>query len=264
MNRNVKEMFSRGLMVSPMANKYKLKKLYEKLMPMKTEHELIRLGSENDGGYLIPDDLNDISVCFSPGVSNYAYFEEDLLSKYKIKSHLADYSVDGPPETYKALSFTKKFISSYNNAQYMTMEKWIKGTWEYDLNKDMLLQMDIEGAEYESILSMPDSLLKRFRTVIIEIHHLENWGQPLIYKIANAFMEKLLEHFIVVHVHPNNYAEIINVNGLLVAPVVEVTLHRKDRCNLLLQNTEIPHKLDAPCNPHLAEIILPSTFYKMQ
>ncbi len=255
-------MYSRGLMVNQMTNKIKLKKLYEKLMPIKTEHDLIRLGSGNDGGYLIPDDLSDISVCFSPGVSNYAYFEEDLFSKYKIKSHLADYSVDGPPETCKPLSFTKKFISSYNSDQYMTMEKWVKGTWEYDLHKDMLLQMDIEGGEYESILSMPDTLLKRFRIVVIEIHHLENWGHPLLYKIANAFMEKLLEHFLIVHVHPNNYAEIINVNGLLVTPVVEVTLHRKDRCNIFLENNDIPNKLDAPCNPKMPEIILPNTFYK--
>ncbi len=38
------------------------------IYPVKTEHQLIRLGADNDAGYLLPDDLKDISICFSPGM----------------------------------------------------------------------------------------------------------------------------------------------------------------------------------------------------
>ena len=45
------------------------------------EFNLIRVGSEHDGGYLVPDDLESISSCFSPGVSTNADFETELARK---------------------------------------------------------------------------------------------------------------------------------------------------------------------------------------
>lgn len=40
--------------------------------------KLTRIGSSNDGGYLVPDDLDGIKSCFSPGVANNSDFEFDL------------------------------------------------------------------------------------------------------------------------------------------------------------------------------------------
>ena len=40
-------------------------------------HDLIRVGSTNDGGYLIPNILNEIDYCFSPGIGNKFEFEKD-------------------------------------------------------------------------------------------------------------------------------------------------------------------------------------------
>src|SRR4051794_36195573 len=48
--------------------------LIQALRPWITEHPLIRLGGEHDGGYLLPDDLDGIVACFSPGVSDEASF----------------------------------------------------------------------------------------------------------------------------------------------------------------------------------------------
>ena len=39
---------------------------------------LIRLGNDGDGGYLVPDDLNGIEACFSPGVAGNVNFEKAL------------------------------------------------------------------------------------------------------------------------------------------------------------------------------------------
>jgi len=46
------------------------------LRPYTTDKELIRLGAEKDGGYLIPNDLAGIEACFSPGVGNEFNFEK--------------------------------------------------------------------------------------------------------------------------------------------------------------------------------------------
>ena len=49
---------------------------FKKRGPVKTEHELIRIGGSKDGGYLVPNDLSGIQACFSPGVSDLADFKK--------------------------------------------------------------------------------------------------------------------------------------------------------------------------------------------
>ena len=45
---------------------------------------LIRVGSEADGGYLVPNIMSQIDYCFSAGIGSNIQFEKDLL-KYDIK-----------------------------------------------------------------------------------------------------------------------------------------------------------------------------------
>ena len=59
----------------------KLKDLINILKPVATNKNLIRFGSSTDGGYLIPDDPDDISACFSPGVADCVSFETRLCCK---------------------------------------------------------------------------------------------------------------------------------------------------------------------------------------
>jgi hypothetical protein len=65
------------------------------LYPIKTEHELVRLGPLGDGGYLLPDDLNNISALFSPGVDQISEFEKHCLD-FNMKIFMADKSVEKP------------------------------------------------------------------------------------------------------------------------------------------------------------------------
>jgi hypothetical protein len=94
-----------------------LNDLLVSLYPVKTNFELVRIGGNNDGGYLIPNDLEGITACFSPGVDVTASFEKDLLER-GIKSHLADASVDGPPNGLEVASFTKKYLDGVNTEGY--------------------------------------------------------------------------------------------------------------------------------------------------
>src|SRR4029078_8659487 len=47
-----------------------LRSLVARWHPVATEHGLIRVGCDGDGGYLVPDDLNGIQACLSPRVDN--------------------------------------------------------------------------------------------------------------------------------------------------------------------------------------------------
>ena len=62
-------------------NNEKLIKLIKLFRPHNLGYNLIRIGDEKDGGYLIPDCLEDIKFCFSIGVDDKFSFEENLFKK---------------------------------------------------------------------------------------------------------------------------------------------------------------------------------------
>lgn len=144
--------------------------LIGRLRPQVTDIGLIRLGPDGNGGYLVPDDLVGIEACFSPGVSDSSDFELACAEK-GMKVFLADYSVDGPATLHGNFHFTKKFVGATTSDCFMTIADWVRYS-AISADSDLLLQMDIEGYEYETLLSMPDDLLKRFRIMVVEFHRL--------------------------------------------------------------------------------------------
>ena len=236
-----------------------LKTLIQKLRPVKTKYPLIRVGGNNDGGYLIPDDLSGISICFSPGVDVTASFEQDLLGR-GIKSHLADGSVDGPPNGLEVASFEKKYLGGVYHENHITLTSWMSD--KYAFMGDYILQMDIEGGEYATIIAADVNALLRFRIIVIEIHDVQHWFNPLSWGIVQTFFAKLLDDFHVVHFHPNNNCPFIEFDGVLFPTVFELTLLRKDRaapegfCDTFPHPLDQPNVLDKPDRP------LPEGWYK--
>lgn len=217
---------------------------------------LIRMGGNYDGGYLIPDDLEGIKYSFSPGVSNIANFESDCLQR-GIISFLADYSVDKPPLNLPGCRFLKKFVGAYNNDTTITLEKWISESLPPDYSDDLMMQMDIEGAEYETLLATPDAILEKFRIILVEFHNFNQLDNKPHYNLVNATIEKIRERFEPVHLHANNYEKVANVNGVLMPNAIEVTFLRKDRIKEYKGLRVLPHILDLPNNPEWADVELP-------
>jgi hypothetical protein len=85
--------------------------LMQKMRPQDCGIDLIRIGGSGDGGYLIPDDLEGLEYCFSPGVSTVSDFENHLADLH-ISSYLADYSVPSPPIDRPEFTFDPKFLGS--------------------------------------------------------------------------------------------------------------------------------------------------------
>jgi hypothetical protein len=230
------------------------------LRPVKTKYPLIRVGGKNDGGYLIPDDLSGISTCFSPGVDVTASFEKDLACR-GILSHLADGSVDGAPDNFRILSFTKKYLDGVNTNDYMTLEFWVKR--EAPMTGDLILQIDIEGGEYTTILATPIDILRRFRIIAIEIHDTHEWfNNSIAWGVAQTFFTKLLQDFHVVHNHPNNNCQVLQADDLFMPTVFELTLLRKDRAAPKGFCDQFPHPLDQPNVLDKPDRPLPEGWYK--
>jgi hypothetical protein len=250
--------YERGIYIDQLTQPQRIQDLISELRPLKCRDELIRVGAQSDGGYLVPNDLDGIESCFSPGVDQIASFEADLLER-GIGSHLADFSVSGVPGNISVLSFTKKFLGCSDNEKYMTLSSWVKANSLS--SSDLLLQMDIEGGEYDTILATPSEVLQRFRIIVIEIHNIESWGCPAFLGIVEAFFTKLLANHAPVHIHPNNCCGLVDLNGVVAPRVFELTLYRRDRALTNMVATTFPHPLDRP-NINRADLVLPSNWYR--
>ena len=210
--------------------------------PQSTGHELVRLGGEADGGYLVPNDLGGLTDCFSPGVDAEASFERDLETM-GVRCHLADRSVESPPDYLKNATFRPMYLASITAEGTITLEQWIvdEGLTQ---SSELLLQMDIEGAEYEVLTATSIETLRQFRIIVLEMHYLERVANRVFLGVLRALLQKLRSEFTVAHIHPNNCTTLKKVGGVNVPPLLEVTFLRNDRVRTSKGVCVLPHPLD--------------------
>jgi len=229
------------------------------LWPVDPGIELIRIGPNADGGYLVPDDLSGIRYAFSPGVANESGFETDLAER-GLDVFLADYSVDGPARLHPRFVFDKRFVGCLTDERFMTLDDWHAAKLGQD-GSDLLLQMDIEGAEYETLLAASSALMSRFRIMVIEFHDLPQlWNEPFFRVVARVFAKLLATHT-VVHIHPNNCCGSVKSAGIEIPRIAEFTLLRNDRLRGTTTRTTFPHPLDRSNVAKKAPLDLPRCWH---
>ena len=191
----------------------------------------IRLGKQNDGGYVICD-LSDYDIFLSAGVADDISFEKEFLDKYKDLVCVAyDGCIQSLPDTHSRLTHIRKNIGSLDTSSTTTLKDFFK------VYKNIFLKMDIEGAEVEWINCLEDSDLLKIKQLTIEFHSAYK-TEPL---------KRLAKTHWLVHLHPNNCCGTSVINGVEVPNFFECTYIRKDLySNLEYNKVSIPSNLDQP------------------
>jgi hypothetical protein len=233
----------------------------ELMVPTGCTRDLVRIGGSGDGAYLLPDNLSAIDACFSPGVSTMVNFELQLAADFGIPSYLCDASIDGdqlqlnPGKQF----FSRKWLGSFDGNDTQSLDRWVLGS-DHAESSNLLLQMDIEGAEYRSLLSVSDSALARFRIVVVEFHLLPFLQSS---RFLNAcflpVMHKLLRHFDCVHAHANNCLPLVDLAGYEVPQVIELSFYRKAE-NQGSRRPWSAHPLDVVNVPSSPPVVLGATW----
>lgn len=100
----MKEMFKKalvdflgsvGLYPALAADTRDMERLIRMLHPICPGVEMTRMGPAGDGGYLMPQDLEGIEACFSPGMAKVSGFEQ-ACAGIGMKVFMADQAVAGP------------------------------------------------------------------------------------------------------------------------------------------------------------------------
>lgn len=232
--------------------------LIKKLHPIDTGAELVRFGPAGDGGYLVPNDLDGIVACFSPGVSNRCGFEV-ACARRGMQVFMADASVSGPPEQNDQFAFARKFIGANTSGEFISLEDWVRSSLPGP-SGDLILQMDIEGYEYETLLSAAADLLRRFRIIVIEFHYLDSLFCAPLFQLYGKAFDRLLATHTCVHIHPNNVCRSLTVGGIEVPQIAEFTFLRNDRITKRAFAAQFPHPLDCD-NTDKEPLVLPDCWY---
>lgn len=200
------------------------------LAPKNCGFEMVMIGNGTDGSYVIPNDLDGISKCFSPGVGPSSQFEEAIFDRYGIKSFLIDASVSDVPSPRRDFYvFEQKFLGASTYDNYIDLNTWVTTYAGDDPKEELLLQMDIEGAEFSAILACSNEVLNRFRVIALEIHFLDALNLEFFADVVEQTFRKLDASFQVCYVHPNDCCGSIRVGSTTFPRVIEVTMIRKDR-----------------------------------
>lgn len=256
MKKSVERLSNNSVWLEPPSDLDEVRKLIGSLAPVAIEQALIRIGGEADGGYLIPDDLSGIAAAISPGVSTEIGFDIEM-AKLGIDVIMADASVAGPPEENACFHFHQKYVDVFEDEHNIRLDSLCASNGAQGKD-DLILQMDIEGAEYRVLLDTNVETLKRFRIMVIEFHLLDRMFARFPFHMIRAVFQKLLQFHNVVHIHPNNGFKPVTRSGLDIPPVMEFTFYRKDRFTVSEgRSLEFPHYLDRDNLAHCPSLVLP-------
>lgn len=233
---------SLGIQVAPLTDRSRLDALLAELHAVTTPLPLVRLGPDHDGGYLVPDDLDGLVACFSPGVAHESGFETDVAER-GVAVFMADRSVPAPRASHPLFHFTPKHIGLIDDDATLTLDTWVDASIP-DTDGDLLLQMDIEGAEWSVLTNMSNGLLHRFRVMVIELHGMDGLLFAPSFAVMAPVLERILASHMCVHIHRNTHCDAVRHDDITLPRVIEITLLRRDRAEPTGHVTRSPHPLD--------------------
>jgi len=232
-----------------------------------TKYDKIRLGRDNDGGYVIcvlpKCDGISYDAFLSGGVCNDVSFEEQFLN---LNPSLSCTAFDGTwhafPQTKmpNRISFVKKNLDSENDGSNTNLLEYM-GNFS-----NIFLKMDIEGFEFRILPALGQSL-KRVKQLVVEFHTPEDINMHHDYysdKLHGITNEKMFSVFneinkthTLIHFHGNNGCNVHEIDGIKVPNVFECTFIRNDFVPSRERNEiPFPTSLDMPNKADCDDIVL--------
>lgn len=252
------------------------KEFMEKVRP-KIGLPMIRLGRNFDGGYVLPElVLSECKVCISLGYgfdSSFEYdflnissqnrvylFDSDINLVHCLKGILFDivkilkkhknYPIHRVKELIKyiilrtnpRIQYTVARIGAASNPDTLSLNQLM---FKQNSNS-ILMKIDIEGSEYETLNYALENLSK-VKCLIIEFHEIDTRMTEFL-----SILDLIMSEFILINTHINNSGKIL----FGIPSTLELCFIRKNLVNQesLWPATEIPSKLDFPCRPQIPDI----------
>lgn len=176
----------------------------QELQPVALKNcELKRYGGQYDG-YLLCDNLSEgIQSAYSYGVGPFDIFACDISKRYSVPVHQYDcFDPSRPTCSGGNFVFNNECIGpraekDKDQRVFDTLQNHI--VRNKDVGKRLIVKLDVEGAEWQSLLATPDAVLDQIDQLPIELHMMGG-----IKREHTQTIRKLKEKFHIVNLHFNN------------------------------------------------------------
>jgi hypothetical protein len=145
--------------------------IYHLISPKKViGKKRILVGPKRDGCYVLLNDFTNIKYAYSFGIERKIQFDKSLADK-GIDVYMYDHTIDSLP--YNNIKFHWKKIGiagrNKNNSLLKSLEELIIENG-HSSEKNMILKIDVEHDEWESLRDLPYKFLRLFKYILIEFH----------------------------------------------------------------------------------------------
>ena len=220
------------------------------------EKHLIRIGSLNDGGYVMLDHMIENSIVYNFGIGNDVSWDMDLI-KYGCTIFQYDHTISDPPTTHPNIHFSK--IGIANKTSYDGTFKSISDLLKINGHlerSDLIMNMDIEGCEWDILYNLENGILNKFNQFLIEFHNLFDIVLMDRMEEMLSVFKKLNESHQAIHVHANNSSRLSIVSGIMLPETIEITFVQKKDYYFEDNLNNFPTSLDAPNDPRSPDYFL--------
>ena len=150
----------------------------------------IRVGRDNDGGYIMVDDFDGVTAAYSLGINDDVSWDKQMAAR-NIDILQFDHTIDALPENDPRFHWSRTGICGVGEERdgFRSLPEIIRANGHAE--RDLVLKMDIEGAEWSVFATMPLDLMARFRQIVCEFHGFQHIDQPDFYERAAAASRNL-------------------------------------------------------------------------
>jgi hypothetical protein len=162
-----------------------------------------RFGSANDGGYLMCENLIEpLDTAYSYGVGSNDDWGCEVSRRYHVRVHEYDcFDPARPTCNGGTFVFHDECVGDRNGYRksrfFDTLENQTKKNG--DTGRHLIIKMDIEGAEWDTLLAAPEELFASIPQITMEMH---GYNDPKILEV----IRKLKRSFYLVNLHFNNWS----------------------------------------------------------
>ena len=130
----------------------------------------VLIGPKGDGSYVMLNDFENIKIAYSIGIRDIIQFDKALAEK-GIDIFMYDHTNDKLPYENNKFHWKKIGLGGNSERKYniQTLEDMIKENGHIQ-ERNMILKIDIESAEWNSLNDISEKTLSQFKYILVEYH----------------------------------------------------------------------------------------------
>lgn len=226
-----------------------------------TGKNFVRIGRPHDGGYIMVDNFSmpyGEGIAYSFGISNDVSWDSDMAARgYDV--FMYDPTIKGLPQENERFHFFKQGIAGREiKEQSLNTLDYFLATNGHADKSNMILKMDVEGAEWSFLSTVPAETLSKFDQMVFEFHFMTHEKNQNLMNSTLACIKKINQTHSLVHLHANNHGSFVILDDKILFPeTLELTYVKTSNYELVDdENIFLPIPLDQPNNFYRQDITL--------